>query len=143
MQNEYYINDAGSQIDNFAESIYAQYKKSKGIEVKISEDGYKGNYIDDIASNIASSSEYNIEDMSEKTALNCIKDYGLNLMLTSIKQDLKSLRVHMDEWFSEKSLFENGTYDEIKSKLEKIIYYKKEITHYGLNHLILEMTKIM
>ena len=119
VQNEYYVNDAGSQIDNFAESIYAQYKKSKGIEVKISEDGYKGNYIDDIASNIASSSEYNIEDMSEKTALNCIKDYGLNLMLTSIKQDLKSLRVHMDEWFSEKSLFENGTYDEIKSKLEK------------------------
>ena len=119
VQNEYYVNDAGSQIHNFAESIYAQYKKSKGIEVKTPEDGYKGNYIDDIASNIASSSEYNIDDMSEETALNCIKDYGLNLMLTSIKKDLKSLRVHMDEWFSEKSLFENGTYNEIKSKLEK------------------------
>ena len=119
VENEYYVNDAGAQVDNFAESIYAQYKKDKGIDVNIPEDGYKGDYINEIASDISSCTNLNIDDMSEEHALQSIKEYGLKLMLSAIKQDLDSLRVHMDEWFSEKSLYQDGTYKTIKQELNK------------------------
>ena len=119
VQNEYYVNDAGSQVDNFAKSIYAQFKKTQGIDVNIPEDSYKGDYINEIALKIYNSYGLNIHKMSEKEALLNIKEYGLKLMLSSIKQDLDSLRVSMNEWFSEKSLFQDGTYKEIKEKLDK------------------------
>ena len=57
--------------------------------------------------------------MSEEHALQSIKEYGLKLMLRAIRQDLDSLRVHMDEWFSEKSLYQDGTYKTIKQELNK------------------------
>ena len=119
VQREYYVNDAGSQIDNFAKSIYAQYQKHNGIITELHDDGYRGEYIDAVALNIKAELGHKIDKMDSKEALETIKAFGLALMLKAIKHDLKTLRVHMDEWFSEKSLYENGTYDEVKSKLNK------------------------
>ena len=127
VQQEYYVNDAGSQIENFAKSIYTRYKKNKGITIEMPKDGYQGEYIAEIALNIESESGPEIDKMTETEALESIKTSGLSLMLSHIKKDLTSLRVQMDEWFSEKSLYENGTYDEVKHKLDqKSLLIKKD-----------------
>ena len=117
VHKEYYLNDAGAQIEKFAMSIFANYKNQKGIVTKIPDDGYQGEYIDEVTSTIEADLGPEIDKMSDQEALNTIKDAGLELMIKAIKHDLITLRVEMDEWFSETSLYENGTYNEVKSKL--------------------------
>jgi len=119
VEKEYYINDAGSQIDAFVRSLYARYCQHLGKEVAMPEDGYLGNYMIDLAKEIADQKGKEFLDLPENEALARLGRVGLEKMVGLIKADLEMLGVTFDVWFSERSLYENGQYDDVISLLKR------------------------
>ena len=112
---EYYINDAGNQIDNLGLSILVRYKQLCGIEDELPENGYHGNEIIEIAKNIKE--KYGDAKLNED--IEYFKNIGLNTLLDQIKKDLKEFRVDFDIWTSEKDIRNKGRIEELLKILKK------------------------
>lgn len=117
---EFYINDAGRQMDLLGESVYTRYRELYGHEGEIPEDGYKGDYVRDIASEIKSSKgDSLLKDSSEREALEYSREFAREKLLGSIKTDLENAGVHFDEWYSERENI-HGSNGAQKDKLLEI-----------------------
>ena len=108
---EYYVNDAGNQMQLFYRSVLAAYKKTLGREADIPEEGYGGKYIFDLAKEIADSEGTKFLDQDEAQALKEIGDIGRDKMVDAIRGDLSGIGVEFDNWFSERTLFQGDEYD--------------------------------
>jgi arginyl-tRNA synthetase len=106
VEREYYINDAGSQIINFARSIAA---RMKGEEIP--EDGYKGEYVAEIGAAIAA-------EGIEPDDLQAVGDRGIALMMEQVRETLGRFGVVMDTYFSERSLVEKGDAESALARLD-------------------------
>ncbi len=117
---EYYINDAGSQIDTLLDSAFIRYKEViTGKEIIIPEGLYPGEYLKDVGKKIADKFgsgllNLNINDINLK-----IKDLVIDEMMSLIKHDLAELGVHHDVFFSEQSLHKNNKIDDTIKVLEQ------------------------
>jgi arginyl-tRNA synthetase len=101
---EYYINDGGNQIENLGLSIKARYENLCGINSSIPEDGYHGKEIIEIAEKIyKENKESKINENIEY-----FKNYGIDTLISRIKEDLKNFRVEFDVWTSEKDIRKSG-----------------------------------
>jgi arginyl-tRNA synthetase len=110
VSTEYYINDAGAQLDAFNKSLLARYRQCLGNEAEIPANGYHGNYMIDVAREIAESEGDRFLKLPlDEAAVEIGKD-GMEKVMALIRDDLKVLGVHFDRWFSERSLFEDGQY---------------------------------
>ena len=116
---EYYVNDAGAQMDLFADSIYARYKSLHGSAEEVPEHGYQGTYILDLAKNISHEYHKELSTMTKSDLTEKLKDIGITKMLQLIKDDLESIGVTFDVWFKETSLIESGTYDAVMELLKR------------------------
>lgn len=120
---EYYINDAGNQINNLGISIFERYKGLCGLEENMPEDGYYGQEIIDIAKILKE--EYN--DSKLETDLEFFKEYGVNYLLNIIKEDLNDFGVSFDVWTSEKAIRAKGRIEEsLKILDEKGLTFEAE-----------------
>ncbi|MDA0263433.1 MAG: arginine--tRNA ligase [Chloroflexi bacterium] len=108
---EYYVNDAGSQMQAFYKSVLARYKEYLGQDAVMPENGYMGDYIADLAKEIADAEGDRFLSQEEGQALREIGDIGREKMVAIIKDDLAGIGVEFDNWFSERTLFEDGEYD--------------------------------
>ena len=108
---EYYVNDAGSQMDAFYRSVLARYRQSFGKEAAMPPNGYMGEYISDLAREIADAEGERFLDMAEDQAVREIGDLGREKMVGLIREDLSRIGVEFDNWFSERSLYTAGEYD--------------------------------
>ena len=108
---EYYVNDAGSQMQLFYRSVLAAYKDSLGRESDMPENGYKGEYIVDLAKEIIEAEGQRFLEQDDEQALIEIGDIAREKMVSSIKDDLSGIGVEFDNWFSERTLFAGGEYD--------------------------------
>jgi arginyl-tRNA synthetase len=111
--SEYYINDAGVQMQKFAASIYAA---AHGQEAPA--DGYGGEYIADVAKRILAAAPQ-LAEMDEAAAQPEMLERGYRLMLTDIAASLERFRVHFDVWFSERGLHASGRVDEAIATLRE------------------------
>ncbi|MEQ6390501.1 arginine--tRNA ligase [Bacillaceae bacterium S4-13-58] len=111
VSREYYINDAGNQINNLALSVEARYFQALGEKWDMPEDGYHGKDIIALGQQLASEQgdKWKHEDADSRLAF--FREYGLNYELEKLKKDLADFRVRFDEWFSETSLYKNGKID--------------------------------
>ncbi|WEG13078.1 arginine--tRNA ligase [Pullulanibacillus sp. KACC 23026] len=116
---EYYINDAGNQIDNLARSLEARYNQALGFEQEMPEDGYHGQDIVQFGKELAESEGQSIREMSEKDRLQYLRDFGVQRLIQAIRKDLQDFRVPFDEWFSETSLYQSGEIDTVLEKLKE------------------------
>ncbi|MDW0116430.1 arginine--tRNA ligase [Sporosarcina thermotolerans] len=105
---EYYINDAGNQVNNLALSVEARYFQALGLEKEMPEDGYHGQDIIGIGKQLAEEFGDKYVNTSEKERQEFFREYGLNFELAKLKQDLENFRVRFDNWFSETSLYTDG-----------------------------------
>jgi arginyl-tRNA synthetase len=112
VQREYYINDMGTQIANFGRSLYARYRENLGKDSAMPADGYHGNYIIDLAKEIAQEQGDRFLSLPDTEAASQLAELGVRRMLEEIKQDLELLNVVFDNWFSERSLYQGGQYDQ-------------------------------
>jgi arginyl-tRNA synthetase len=117
VEKEYYVNDAGNQIDTFRRSLYASYQKSTGKNVDIPEDGYHGDYIATASAEIAGLDEFKRLPEDKKEAF--MGERGLEMMLQEIKSDLEILDVTFDIWYREKELYKSGLFDKVMAILRK------------------------
>jgi len=117
VEKEYYLNDTGSQIDNFGQSLYARYQQCRGREARMPEGGYLGDYMVALAKDISREYGDKFLTMPEEEALADIGRIGLEKMLGNIKEDLELLGIEFDVWFSEKTLYQKGQYDEVMAML--------------------------
>lgn len=108
---EYYVNDAGAQIDRFAASLYAA-----AAGQPIPEDGYQGDYIADIAHRVVDANPGVLDEGKEK-ALDVFRREGVELMLTEIKDSLREFGVQFDVYFHEQELHRAGSIDETIQRL--------------------------
>jgi arginyl-tRNA synthetase len=118
VQREFYVNDAGTQMRVFSESLYARYAQALGRDEPIPDAGYAGAYITEIAEEVAREEGRRYLDMSREEAVQAFYDVGLKKMLASMRDDLRLMGVTHDRWFSEKSVYEGGLFDKVKAALE-------------------------
>ena len=115
VQREYYVNDAGKQMDILGLSIKERTKELLHLPFSLPEDGYKGEYVKDIAREIIE--KYGKDVV--KRDIGFFKNYGLKRILEGIKKDLLDFGVKFDNWFSEKTLYENKILDKVIDHLRK------------------------
>ena len=116
---EYYINDAGNQINNLAYSVEARYMQALGMEKDMPEDGYHGQDIIEIGQKLAEEFGDRFVHEDEKQRFDFFREYGLKYELGKLKEDLEGFRVPFDVWYSETSLYENGKIDDALQALRE------------------------
>lgn len=104
VSSEYYINDAGNQIDNLAASVNARYLELLGKPAEFPENGYHGEDIIDTAKRIIKKDGAAYLEMSEEERLGIFKERALKEKLAALKEDLAAFNVEYDVWFSERTL---------------------------------------
>ena len=108
---EYYINDAGSQMDAFYHSLWARYQQALGTVAQVPTEGYLGAYMVDLAGEIVAEEGDRFLNLPWDEAIQGLGAIGLRKMLQQIRDDLERIGVVFDLWFSERSLFEGGQYE--------------------------------
>jgi arginyl-tRNA synthetase len=116
---EYYINDAGSQMEAFYRSLYVRYRQVMGLEGELPPDGYRGGYMIDLAREIAGEEGDRFLHLPEEEAVRQIGEIGLRKMVKTIEEDLRQIRVEFDVWFRERSLYEGGEFERVMRLLEE------------------------
>ena len=119
---EYYFNNAGRQMRILGESVKARYLELSEKDIDFPEDGYRGNYIKEIAQEIF---DINPEDLNQNKEY--FKDYAEKNIFIDIKKSLKKLGIKFDIYTNEKMFYENGDIDLLISELkEKKLIYEKD-----------------
>ncbi len=108
VEREYYINDAGNQVDKLASSVAVRYLQALGRDAVMPEDGYRGEDVAAIGRELAEEHGEKWADADESERYSFFREYGLNHALEQIRKDLADFRVHFDNWFSEQSLYNDG-----------------------------------
>ncbi|MBM6630477.1 arginine--tRNA ligase [Mammaliicoccus vitulinus] len=113
---EYYINDAGKQIENLAHSIEARYHQALGLDAELPEDGYYGKDIISIGKDLAEKHP-EIKDQPKDERIKTFRKLGLDYEMVKLKQDLADFNIHFDNWFSETSLYESNKISVVLDKM--------------------------
>jgi arginyl-tRNA synthetase len=108
VEREYYVNDAGSQVQRFGESIQA---RARGEEPP--EDGYRGCYVSELAERIEGAADADADELAQR---------GIALMIEEVQATLAQFRVHMDQFFSERTLHEAGEVEAAVERLRDHVY---------------------
>jgi len=122
VQREYLVNDAGTQTETFAATLYARYQRLFGREVEIPEGGYPGGYMVQLAERIRDERGESLLGPPGEPYPPELHDLGVALMMDVIKDDLALVGVHYDRWFSERSLYQpaaENTYEKALAHLRE------------------------
>jgi len=111
VSREYYVNDAGSQMEAFYRSVFAKYREAIGLDSEFPANGYRGEYIADIAGDILQEYGKQFADIEESEAIKQIGGIGRDKMVSVIASDLQQIGVTFQNWFSEHSLYDDNQYD--------------------------------
>jgi arginyl-tRNA synthetase len=117
---EYYINDAGAQVDVLARSAYLRYKEALGQEIgEIPEGLYPGDYLKPVGARLAKEHGRSLLDKPEAEWLPLVREAAIAAMMDMIRSDLAVLNIHHDVFFSERSL-QLGAEDQVKKLIEDL-----------------------
>ncbi|QGU00695.1 Arginyl-tRNA synthetase [Candidatus Syntrophocurvum alkaliphilum] len=122
VEREFYINDAGNQIEIFTNSLEARYYQLLGYDVKFPEEGYAGQDVVDTVRNIIKMYGDKLVELDADTRRKSITEFALEEKISYIKETLEKFGIKYDVWFSEKELHENKKIDEVISYLKSKEY---------------------
>ena len=127
VEREYYVNDAGNQMENLGLSVYARYRELFGDTFEIPEGGYPGEYVKDIAVEIRNQHGDKFLSQSQEAALDFFRSYGGDSLLATIRQQLSAFDIRFDSFFSEKAMRERGEIAEsIRLLRDRGLIYSKD-----------------
>lgn len=119
VQREFYVNDGGKQFQLFAETVYARYAQLLGQDVPLPEDGYQGEYVFGYARRIIDEHGDRFLHMERSAAVEELKPLVRAIVLPEIADELRRIGVEFDNWFSEKSLYDEGLVEQALSYLDE------------------------
>ena len=105
---EYYINDAGAQVDVLARSAYLRYREALGENISIPEGLYPGEYLKSVGKDLAQAHGPSLKDKPEAEWLSIVRKRAIDMMMAEIRNDLQALGIVQDEFFSARSLIGKG-----------------------------------
>jgi arginyl-tRNA synthetase len=105
VQREYYVNDAGNQVATLGRSIWMRLREQAGESIDFPQDGYQGDYIRDLAKELAAQ-DRSVAGLDEAAAIARCSAFGVQRVLKWIEADLEAFGISFDNWFSEQSLYE-------------------------------------
>ena len=124
---EYYVNDAGHQIDALGESLYARYREAAGLDFVLPEDGYHGADVRNIAQKLFEEKGTELLNQPEAEVLEFFKKTGRDMLLERIKNDLSYYRCEFDSWISEKWIVSEGRVDKAMQRMVDMgLTYEKD-----------------
>ena len=116
---EYYINDAGAQVDVLARSAFLRYQEALGQDITIPEGLYPGEYLKHVGGELAAEYGTLLSAKKESEWLPVVRAKAIDMMMDGIRDDLAALNVEFDVYFSERSLIEGGK-DEVGATIESL-----------------------
>ena len=116
---EYYINDAGAQVDVLARSVFLRYREALGESVTIPDGLYPGTYLKAVGEQIATEYGPPLKSKPENEWLPVVRAKAVATMMDGIRDDLAALNIHFDVFFSERSLID-GERDEVSATIESL-----------------------
>ena len=116
---EYYINDGGAQVDVLARSAYERYREANGLSPEIAEGLYPGDYLVPVGEALKEKYGARLLNLPEGEWLTVVRDFATEAMMELIREDLATLGVKMDHFFSEKSLYGTGRIEAAIAELKK------------------------
>ncbi|MFW6080986.1 MAG: arginine--tRNA ligase [Desulfosalsimonas sp.] len=124
---EYYINDAGRQIQTLGKSVLLRCRELEGMSVDFPEDAYQGGYIYDIAKSALAQKGDLIREADEDEAVRICAGLAASEILEGIKNDLENLGIRFDTWYSEQDLYDKGKVEHALAWLESrgLVYEKQ------------------
>lgn len=127
VQREFYINDAGNQIEKFATSLEVRYLQLCGKEIEMPEDAYHGEDILVHAKNFYNANSDKYAECSAEERRKALVDYALPINIKGLEDDLKKYRIVYDKWFRESTLHNDGSVQKvIKALKEKGVTYEQD-----------------
>ena len=127
VDREFYVNDAGNQINKFALSLDVRYRQHFGENIEMPEDSYHGQDIIDHVNNFAEINGDKYMSTSEDERKKALVEYALPLNIQKLESDLLKYRIKYDTWFKESTFHNNGEVMKIVDMLkEKGVTYEKE-----------------
>jgi arginyl-tRNA synthetase len=125
VSSEFYINDGGQQITLLGESIYSRWRQHSDPSYPFPPDGYQGEYVQELAMDLAE--ERGLDNLDRPEAVALLSELGNERMLKEIQECLANFRVSFDLWFKESSLYSSGKIDQMLQLLEnKGMLYEAE-----------------
>ncbi|MCX5845368.1 MAG: arginine--tRNA ligase [Deltaproteobacteria bacterium] len=116
---EYYINDAGNQMNNLGKSVLFRYRELLGEGIEFPDGCYQGDYIRDIAGEIIDKEGDIYRARNQEEVVRIFTDYAASAILNEIKEDLKAFGVVFDNYFSESNLYKDDRVVQLLAELEK------------------------
>ena len=127
VQREFYINDAGNQIEKFATSLEVRYLQLCGKEIEMPEDAYHGADITEHAKAFYKINGDKYADTESKERRDALVGYALPKNIDGLERDLKKYRIVYDKWFRESSLHNDGSVQKVINTLkEKGVTYEQD-----------------
>jgi len=126
VEREYYINNAGNQMNILGKSTLIRYKQLLGHDINLPENAYRGEYIVDISREIKNKYGNKILENSEEEQLDFCRDFAYKKMLAIIKDDLADYGIEFDYWFSERDLHKGKVKEAIALLRDKGFIYEKD-----------------
>jgi arginyl-tRNA synthetase len=127
VEREFYVNDAGVQIDRLAESLEARWLELTGTPTPIPENGYHGEYIRDIARHVEADMGDRLRTMDRAQRLRVLRDHATTLLREEQDRDLREFGVVFDNYFSESQLYGAGRLEQTLEELkERGLTYESE-----------------
>ena len=115
VEREYYVNDAGKQMENLGRSLYARYQELLGVPSEFPVDGYPGDYVKELAQEVKGANGSRFTEVPQDAAIEFFTQYGGDALLQTIRNQLEDFGIHFDSFFSEKRLREK---DEVAETIE-------------------------
>jgi arginyl-tRNA synthetase len=125
VEREYYINDAGSQMRLLGESVWARHLEACGRPVQFPENGYHGEYIRELAAQVAAAVP-DLAELEADRAISICTERASRILLGEIEADLCAFGVVFDSWVSERSLYESGEVEAVLATLRAGGYLYEE-----------------
>jgi arginyl-tRNA synthetase len=116
---EYYINDAGNQMNNLGKSVHYRYLELLGEDVAFPDNCYQGDYIRELAGEIINRDGDIYRSKNQEEAVCLFTDYAAGAILEGIKEDLRAFGVVFDNYFSERSLYKDNRVAALLKELEE------------------------
>ena len=127
VHREFYYNDGGVQMELLARSVRARYRQHLGRDEPVPENGYRGEYVGDVAARLAREVDERYLDDDSPEALEAMRTFASRVLRAEQDRDLEEFRVHFDEHYLESSLYEEGRVEAVVERLrEEGLVYERE-----------------